>query len=291
MLKPVLLSANSFFCLMIVLVCSNCSSSAQYGSPAGYDFANPAKKTLTTILHEISGIAVTKKNDSSLLAIEDEDGKVFSFSMNDKELRHSKFGKKGDYEDVTILKNNWVAVLRSEGSIFLFHEEAMQKEKIDSVQVYEHILPEGEYEGLFADGDTLFTLCKNCPGDKQKKEVSVYKLEIAASDSLHMLSSFKIDVSPIQAKDEDGKIKFHPSGIAKHPVTNEWFIISSVNKLLLVLDKEWKVKAYFKLNPALFNQPEGISFNSKGDLYISNEGGEGVATVLFFKYMPGGIVK
>ncbi|MDN3657285.1 SdiA-regulated domain-containing protein [Ferruginibacter paludis] len=276
---------------MTVLVCANCNSSAQFGSPAGYDFTRPSKKTLPAVLHEISGIAVDKQTDSSLLAIEDEDGKLFSFSMNDKALRYSKFGKKGDYEDVTILKNNQVAVLKSDGSIFLFREAAMQNEKIDSVQIYDHILPEGEYEGLFADDNTLITLCKNCPGDKQKKEVSVYKLQPAALDSLHMLNSFQIDISAIQAKDEDGKIKFHPSGIAKHPVTKEWFIISSVNKLLLVLDGDWKVKTYFKLNPALFNQPEGISFNSKGDLYISNEGGEGAATVLFFKYLPGGIVK
>jgi hypothetical protein len=290
MLKPVLLSANSFFCLMIVLLCSNCNSAAQYGSPAGYNFAHPQKKILPAVLHEISGIAVVKENDSLLLAIEDEDGKVFSFSMNDNTFGHSKFWKKGDYEDVTILQNKRVAVLRSDGSVYLFRDEDMQKEKIDSVQVYGHILPEGEYEGMFAEGDTLFTLCKNCPEDKQKKEVSVYRLGFDASDSLRLASTFKIDVSSIRAKEKDSEIKFHPSGIAKHPVTKEWFIISSVNKMLLVLDADWQIKTWYKLNPALFNQPEGISFNSRGDLYISNEGGEGVATVLFFKYTPGSIV-
>jgi hypothetical protein len=210
--------------------------------------------------------------------------------MNDNTFGHSKFWKKGDYEDVTILQNKRVAVLRSDGSVYLFRDEDMQKEKIDSVQVYGHILPEGEYEGMFAEGDTLFTLCKNCPEDKQKKEVSVYRLGFDASDSLRLASTFKIDVSSIRAKEKDSEIKFHPSGIAKHPVTKEWFIISSVNKMLLVLDADWQIKTWYKLNPALFNQPEGISFNSRGDLYISNEGGEGVATVLFFKYTPGSIV-
>jgi hypothetical protein len=285
MLKPVVLSANSFFCLVTVLVCSNCNTNAQYGSPGGYDFANPQKKILPAALHEISGIAVVKENDSSILAIEDEGGKVFSFSMNNKELRNSKFGKKGDYEDVAILKDSRVAVLRGDGSIYLIRKHQLQKETADSVKVYEHILPEGEYEGLFADNNTLCTLCKNCPGDKQKKEVSVYKLEVEG-DLLRALTSFKIELPPIQAKQEDGTNKFHPSGFAKHPVTHEWFIISSVNKLLLVLDEHWKVTAYYKLNPALFNQPEGISFNSKGDLYISNEAGERAATVLLFKYRP-----
>ena len=40
----------------------------------------------------------------------------------------------------------------------------------------------------------------------------------------------------------------------------------------------------FKLDPALYNQPEGMTFAPNGDLYISNEGGEGIATILKFKY-------
>jgi len=36
------------------------------------------------------------------------------------------------------------------------------------------------------------------------------------------------------------------------------------------------------LDPVLFNQPEGLTFAPNGDLYISNEGGEGVATILKF---------
>jgi len=54
--------------------------------------------------------------------------------------------------------------------------------------------------------------------------------------------------------------------------------------LLLVLDEQWKIKESFPLNPSLFKQPEGMAFNARGDLYISNEGGEGTANVLVFKY-------
>ena len=96
--------------------------------------------------------------------------------------------------------------------------------------------------------------------------------------------SFQIDISKIQTQSTDGKIKFHPSALAKNPLTKDWYIVSSVNKLLLVLDEKWNVKEVFPIDPALFKQPEGIAFNNQGDLYISNEGGEGVANVLLFRY-------
>ena len=239
---------------------------------------------MKSALKEISGIAFIKGKEDVLYAIEDEAGKLFSVTPGSDQLSHSKFGKKGDYEDVTILNNSLVTVLRSDGSLFTFSVNEIGKEKIDSVRVYENILPEGEYEGLFADSSKLIALCKNCPADKQKKEVSVYTLQQANGDSLTIANTFKVDISIIQPKDENGKEKFHPSGIAKNPITHEWYIISSVNKILLVLDDQWKAKDYYPLDPSLFKQPEGIAFNSKGDLFISNEGGDGDANILLFRY-------
>ena len=119
--------------------------------------------------------------------------------------------------------------------------------------------------------------------DNEKKEVSVFTIDHPAGDSLSIASSFKIDISMLKAK-ETGKVKFHPSCIAKNPLTKDWYIISSVNKMLLVLDAQWKVKEFIPIDPSLFNQPEGLTFNQKGDMYISNEGGDGTADILLFRY-------
>ena len=269
---------------LLFLFFISCKNKQLYKSPVGYDINKPEKFVMNSSLKEISGITFIKGKEDVMYAIEDEAGKLFSVTPGSDKLSHSKFGKKGDYEDVTILNDNLVTVLRSDGSLFTFSVNEIGKEKIDSVKEYENILPEGEYEGLFADSTNLIALCKNCPDDKQKKEVSVYTLQHVHGDSLTITNTFKVDISIIQPKDENGKEKFHPSGIAKNPVTHEWYIISSVNKLLLILDEQWKAKDYYPLDPSLFKQPEGITFNSKGDLYISNEGGEGDANILLFRF-------
>jgi hypothetical protein len=271
--------------LLVFFLFTGCNDKKkEYKSPAGYDLSKSEKFMMNNDLKEISGIGFLNGSADSTIAIADEKGKLFYFSLGIEKFNASKFSKKGDFEDVAILNNSTIAVLKSEGSILLFGSEDVGKENIDSVREFTNILPAGEYEGLAASNGKLFALCKNCEGDKQKKEVSVHTVEQINGGPLSVTNSFKIDLSIIQAGDAGEKAKFHPSGIAKHPITGDWFIISSVNKLLLVLDEAWKVKESFPLDPVLFKQPEGIAFNSKGDLYISNEGIGGVANILSFKY-------
>lgn len=269
--------------LLFIFSCFSCKTHVEYKSPIGYDLSKPEKFQLNNALHEISGITFLNGNSDSIFAIEDEDGKLYSYTFSNNQINKSKFGKKGDYEDVTILDNKTFVVLRSDGSLFLFPVSAIGHGKIDSVRIYENFLPEGEYEGLTAADGKLYALCKNCMADNEKKEVSVFTINHLGEDSLSIAGSFKIDITMIQSK-ETGKAKFHPSCIAKNPLTKDWYIISSVNKMLLVLDEQWKVKEFVSLDPSLFKQPEGLTFNQKGDMYISNEGGEGVANILVFRY-------
>jgi uncharacterized protein YjiK len=56
--------------------------------------------------------------------------------------------------------------------------------------------------------------------------------------------------------------------------------------MLVVLDDKWKVKAGYPLDPSIFKQPEGLAFDREGNMYISNEGGQGNAHLLLFRYDP-----
>ena len=271
-------------CALIISAFLYCARRGSYESPPGFNLAQPKKYIIGNPLHEISGIIFLNRNNGEMGAIEDEDGKFYYFHPDDKEYKQTRFGKKGDYEDLALLNNKDIVVLRSDGSLFSFPLALAGNNEVSNVQEYKHILPTGEYEGMFADNDKLFVLCKNCPTDNQKKEVSAYILQQDKNATLQITSQFKIDLSAVHLKTDNKKPKIHPSCIAKHPLTHDWYIISSVNKLLIILNEQWKIKGYYQLDPVLFKQPEGIAFDAKGNMYISNEGGDGDATILLFNY-------
>ena len=134
---------------------------------------------------------------------------------------------------------------------------------------------------MYYDTDLgLVMLCKNCEEDK-KKVVTAF---LCKPDSSTYEVGYQIDVKPIAKKTGDEKLHFKPSAAAVNPVTNELYILASVNKLLVVADRQGKVKNVYTLDPTTFNQPEGMTFTPWGDLIISNEKGEDdAATLLIFK--------
>ena len=61
--------------------------------------------------------------------------------------------------------------------------------------------------------------------------------------------------------------------------------VSSIGKLMVVINKKGKVEQAFRISALMFPQPEGITFSDKGDMYISNEiASEQTATLLKYKY-------
>lgn len=288
-LKKNMVRVICLFCVCVFSGFMGCYDPVPVVSPPGYHLDAPKKFVLSESMREISGIVFLRGNPDTMYAIEDEDGKLFYFHPGDGKFPHQKFGKKGDYEDVAILNDEEFAVLRSDGSLFMFPLGLVKDGNMDNVEKYESILPAGEYEGLFGDGNgRLIALCKNCPDDDQRDEVSVYVLERQGKKGKPVITDhFKIDVSGLELTSIRKKVRFHPSCLARHPLTGEWYIISSVNKILVVLDDHWKVKKGYSLDPSLFKQPEGLAFDKKGNMYISNEGGQGNANVLLFPYRAG----
>lgn len=272
-MNPFLLKSTLLTLLTGIMLAGCNSTQKEKDLFQGYDMNQPEKFNLPESLFEISGIAFSKGKNDTIYAIQDEEGKLFRLAWDIPKQLHAKFSKKGDYEDVSILRDR-VYILKSNGTIFAFPLSEAVYEEPEDVHEIKGMLPKGEYEGMYADETSgeLYVICKNCAEDNSKNSVSGYTVKPETDSTVVRTGNFAIQVDQIKAI--TGKVArgFRPSGLAKSPLTGEWYIISAVNKLIVVTDAKWQVKAAHPLNGNMFIQPEGIAFDNAGSLYISNEG-------------------
>lgn len=268
-------------CLIVVFVNSHCSqpNNNSYKSPDGYNLTKPFLIKLPVELDEISGVAFYQK-DSSIFAIGDEFGWLYKIPLTPyKPIRKWKFSNEGDYEDMALVDKIFY-VLQSSGNIiaFTFNDSNQVLEQRQSFP-----LQGNEFEILYFDPHMfkLTMICKDCDEDKKKGlTVFYYNLLNKSFDD-----SSSINVSTIANMIGEKKIKFKPSAAALNPVTDELFIVSAINKLLVIADRKGIPKETYHIDSKLFKQPEGITFTPAGDMIISNEAADrGVANLLFFKY-------
>jgi uncharacterized protein YjiK len=234
-----------------------------------YDLNLPDQQMeLSNKLNEISGMEIL--SDSLIAAIQDEKGRIYYLDVKSGQIvDHFDFGKKGDYEGLAHSKNHFY-VLRSDGNIF-----KVKKNKESKEYTFKNN-KNFDFEGLCVDekNNRLLVACKT-HGDKKKRDhFYIYSFSLETKSYEHK-PVFKIK------RDEVHK-DFKPSGIAIHPNGN-LYVLSSFSKSLLVLSPNGTILNHTDLNKSIFHQPEGITFNSNGDLFISNEKNDQIPTILKFK--------
>lgn len=267
-----------FFLIVVFIACDN--KKDPVSSPKGYDFNNPIVVKLPLELDEISGLSYYAK-DKSVFAINDEKGQLYKITpFPDLQIRHWKFSSKADYEDIVLLDSSFY-ILQSRGIITVvkFHDQ-------DTIAADDIPFPypgKMEFETLLYNPSTnmLELLCKNCDEDKKSK-VSSFTFDPLTNQFVD--SAKLIDVGAVFDKMEDKKFHLRASAAAIHPFTGDMYVISAINKLLLVFDKQMNIISFHKL-PAIFKQPEGMTFSDNGALIISNEAADaGAANLLIFNY-------
>lgn len=252
-----------------------------------YDLLNPVTIKLPVTLAEISGIVYYPK-DTAVFSIEDEDGILYKIPLNNGKIKNWRFDKKHDFEDLVLLDSVFY-VLISNGDI-----ETIQFGKSDNIVTNKFKFSGGdkkvnEFESLYYDTNLqqLILLCKNCEDDS-KKTVSAWGYNI--NTQIYTQSVLTIDVEAVTQKLGEQKMKLKPSATALNPVTNELYILSSINHLLIVAGKDGKIKEVFQLDPGIYKQSEGLAFTPAGDMIISNESHEtGLANLLIIKNKKKGL--
>ncbi|MEM9338615.1 MAG: SdiA-regulated domain-containing protein [Bacteroidota bacterium] len=245
-----------------------------------YDLKRPSEKYfLPYVLEEVSGLSFKAPNH--LLAVDDETGKIFEYDIKERKIVHSiEFQRPDDYEGVELV-NDTIYVLRNDGDIFSFKYDAYKK--VRSRKSENELSKKNDTEGLGYDPrfNELLIACKENGGieDKKLKGRCFYTYSIG-DNKLRTEPLFCIRPKHLKAFWEQKKeidynverIKFKPSAISLHPIDNNYYILSSVGKLLVVVTRDGTIQATYPISPKVLGQPEGLCFDPNGDMYISSEG-------------------
>jgi uncharacterized protein YjiK len=298
--------------LIIALSCisNSCSSTSNDAHTRGsqkfsYNLALPdADYKLESALREISGISWYRNNN--IACIQDEQAVIYMFDTQKERISDSySFGKHGDFEDIAV-NNDTAWILESNGTIY---KVAKFTDKSRETFIYPTILSaKNDTEGLVYDlkRKNLLIACKNQASysghekltgykaiyrfetnDNKLKESPEFLINLAQFNDYEGTSYFKnISLKLAKKMGLTGNSWFQPSGLAIHPFNENIYIISANPQILLVIDRNGDIRNIIPLDKHTFKQPEGICFSPEGDLYISNEGGNGRGNILKFNYIP-----
>jgi uncharacterized protein YjiK len=277
---PLYIFLSSLF--LSFTACKNDKSVNDLPSPPEYDLNHPAIIRLPGYLDEISGIAYYPK-DKTVFAISDEKGWLYKiFLSGRKKIQKWKYAPGADFEDLVLVDSTFY-VLQSNGNLLSY--KFFTSDSV-TVKTYNSPIPgKNEFEILYWDREQhqLIMLCKDCEADN-KNSLRSWAFDLTALTFLPD-PAYIIDVRQIEDLMQEKKVKFKPSAAAIQPGTGRLFIISSINKVLVIADRNGNPEKVYRINPKLYKQPEGLTFTPGGDLLISNESADvGSANILIFKY-------
>lgn len=286
---------------MIVLGCSNGATKKSIASDLEiekkdkeysvssfetYNFDNPTETMVLGInLREISSLSYDSQNNA-LLANDDESGFFYILNKEDGQtISKIKCGKRGDYEGIETV-GDMIVMTKSNGTLYFYNRLSGSTDIVKT-----SFAAHNDVEGLCYDSlrNILLMACKGQPlgkSSKKKKEKCIYTYSLAdneldenpfiviTDDQLTEFtertfnSSSKYSLKKLLKKVKD----FSPSGIAIHPSTSDYYILSARSSLIIILNPKKEVKHIAFLNSKTIPQPEGITFDNNGDLYIATEG-------------------
>jgi len=255
-----------------------------------YNFEEPLLvMNLQLTLLEISGLSYYPITNQ-LLAVNDERGWIFFLNETTGKIEGKEtFSGNGDFEGIEWTGEK-ISIVKNNGNIHFFDVGKKKGEKA----IKNDLKTSNDIEGLAYDAanNQLLLACKGNPNlgksDKYKKVKNIYSFDLEKNE-LNEEPFLSVSDEVLEkhvkefAKEKDfskkkkKKLKrrvndFSPSGIAIHPKTKDFYMISSHGKLLIVFNKNKKLKEVIFLDQKIHRQPEGICFAPNGDLFISNEG-------------------
>ena len=244
-------------------------------------------------LREISGLTITP--DNRLLGHDDEKAIIYEIDYVAGELVKSwAFGyptTMDDFEGIAVADGR-VFLITSAGRLY----EGAEGDDGDRVlyNTYElglrhdHTSSLGrqcEIEGLEFDPDdrTFLILCKTPRVEELGGYVTIFRWSLdrkAVVEDATMMIPLDRFTNPLQEK------RFQPSGIARDPLTGNYYLVAAQQAAIAEITPEGDVVAVAHLSGELHKQAEGVAFAADATLIIGDEGGGKRARLTL--YQPSG---
>lgn len=228
---------------------------------------------LPTRLREISGLALT--NDGRLLTHNDEKGIVYEVDFRHGQVLKGFGLARGsavttdDFEGIAIVDER-IFMITSAGRIYEFREGA------DGDRVAYKVYNTGigaacEIEGLAyePDGNVLLLMCKNPLSRDLQEQVAIYRWSI---ESQEVVAGGRTVIPLSDFTDHIKGKKFQPSGIERHPVSGNYYLVAARQAALAEVTPDGMVVSVRTLPKDWHRQAEGITFAADLSLIVSDEG-------------------
>ena len=249
-----------------------------------YDLEEPARHLkLPRRLREISGLAMLAGD--RLLAHDDERGTVLEIDYRDGSIAKDfelggPRGRVADDLEGIAAADGRLYLVSSSGRLYEFGEGA------DGATVSYNRYETGvgrfhEIEGLAYDPDqrVLLLISKNPKNPGQGDQIALYRWSL---DTRRLVEDGRVLIEAAALARRIDRKKFQPSGIERHPVSGNYFVVAARQHAVAEITPQGKVLAVKELKAGRHRQAEGISFASDDTMIIADEGAGKRATLSFY---------
>jgi uncharacterized protein YjiK len=252
-----------------------------------YDLNHPDTTfTMPKSLTEISALTLSPFANK-LATVSDEKGDLFFINKytGAVDTPSIHFAPDGDFEGLEFVGTTAYAI-KSKGKIYEITDAATLNQKV--VVHKTSLSKDDNIEGLGYDKkNNRLLLAAKGQKDPPEAKKYVYAFDLNTKE-LVAEPIFTIQVadiiSRIPTNDQQPTTNdIGPSALAVHPISGDIYILSSIGKLLIILTEKGTIKEVRVLDKKIHVQPEGLTFDADGTMYISNEGKTGMGKLHVFK--------
>lgn len=275
--------------LLLGLIFAAATHAADPLTLAQYDLEKPARRfKLPKQWREISGLA--RLDTSRLLAHDDERGVVFEIDYRTEAIVKAFALSDGqspvtdDFEGIAAAEGR-LYLVSSAGRLYEFSEGADQQTVLYTLYAT-GIGRNHEIEGLSYDPDqrALLLISKNARNPQFADHIALYRWSL---DTKQLVAAGPLLIPVAALAQRIGSKKFQPSGIERHPLSGNYFVVAARQCAVAEITPQGQVLAVAKLAAERHPQAEGIAFMADYALVLSDEGAGKRAAVTVYPLAHG----